>query len=824
MLQTATWPKILGTALICGGLLAYEILSSRLLSVVLEGHLVVFAIALAMLGMGAANAFFSSRPAGARYTASTVSLSHAATILGVVYVVSVGCLTLVNDSSNAVIETAIDTGGLDALVNSIRTNMLSKMMYVVAVLFAPYFVFGTFMARLFSALSHTVYHRYYAADLIGAAFGCILAVAALDFAGYAGCLALILLSTFLGAAALAGLGSKFVVSVNLALAAAAMSVWSPSVLVHLEPQPALDQLSRNYNKTNDVSEDWHVWNAQSRVALLSIRNKQSGETSQVYAHEDGQGWATVPGTTSNPWSELAVMFKPKRVLVLFAGVGADMVEIDRACGGRCEITGVEINRQMVEHALATGPQELRSFLGKPGIKLEVAEAREYLERDTSHYDVILLSWWGAGTSYYVGTSGKLAQYAYTKEGYASLLRHLSPNGMLILLNSSKAQSLVNFREVFAEEGLGSLAGRAVIMKKNATDGFTGRLQFYDILEDMRLIIKPSGFSAADMDAVQATANDLGADIVLSPARIDPAYAVYGAIVDGKPLDDINRELIATNDVELSIVTEDRPYINELVPRANYWTIGKWFEPATRSAAWAVTRSLILFTLFLGIAAAALTVGPLLTKNGPRLSGRTVTELMYFLALGSGFMLIEVGFVRKLGLLLGNPSYSISIVLASLILATGLGSICSDSLFRSGMLTVRRTALSIVVYVVLGSALYTAAVDSVIALPLLAKCVIVILFLMPLGFLMGQLFPQGLARVGREDTRLVPWAWAINSATSTICVGASYILSYPLGFNALLYLGAALYLGLVFLPLSRQAENPAAFAGVPLGEGASSPSN
>jgi hypothetical protein len=103
-------------------------------------------------------------------------------------------------------------------------------------------------------------------------------------------------------------------------------------------------------------------------------------------------------------------------------------------------------------------------------------------------------------------------------------------------------------------------------------------------------------------------------------------------------------------------------------------------------------------------------------------------------------------------------------------------------------------------------------------------VIVILFLMPLGFLMGQLFPQGLARVGREDTRLVPWAWAINSATSTICVGASYILSYPLGFNALLYLGAALYLGLVFLPLSRQAENPAAFAGVPLGEGASSPSN
>lgn len=823
MPQSATWSKILGTALICGGLLAYEILSSRLLSVVLEGHLVVFAIALAMLGMGAANAFFSLRPAGARYTANAISLSYAATTLGVVYVVSAACLTIVSDNSNAIVETAIAAGGLDALVGSIRANMLSKMLYVVTVLFAPYFVFGTFIARLFGALSHAAYHRYYAADLIGAAFGCVLSVAALDFAGYAGCLALILLSTFLGAAALAGFGSKFAVSVNLALAAASMSVWSPSVLMHLEPQPALGQLARNYDKANEVSEDWHVWNAQSRVALLSIRNKQSGETSQVYAHEDGQGWAVVPGSTPNPWSKLAVMFRPKRVLVLFAGVGRDMVEIDRACAGRCEITGVEINRQMVEHALATGPQELRSFLGKPGIKLEIAEAREYLERDTSRYDVILLSWWGAGTSYYVGTSGKLAQYAYTKEGYASLLHHLSPNGMLILLNSSKAQSLVNFREVFEEEGLGSLAGRAVILKENATDGFTGRLQFYDILENMRLIIKPSGFTAADMDAVQATANDLGADIVLSPAQVDPAYAVYGEIVNGKSLDDINRELIATTDVELSIVTDDRPYINELVPRANYWTIGKWFEP-TRSAAWSATRALVLFTLFLGIVAAILTVGPLFIKGGPRLSGRTVAELWYFLSLGSGFMLIEVGFVRKLGLLLGNPSYSISIVLASLILATGLGSICSDSLFRSGVLTIRRTALSIVIYVVLGSALYTAVVNSVIALPLLAKCVIVICFLMPLGFLMGQLFPQGLARVGREDTRLVPWAWAINSATSTICVGASYILSYPLGFNALLYLGAALYLGLIFLPLSRQAESSAAFAGAPLGAGASSPSN
>src|SRR5262245_41952881 len=187
MLQTASWSKMLGTALICGGLLAYEILSSRLLSVVLEGHMVVFAIALAMLGMGAATSFFSLRPARTAYTTSAVSLSYAATILGLVYVVGMACLTIVSDNSNAIVETAINAGGLDALVNSIRANMLSKMIYVVAVLFVPYFIFGTFIARLFGVVSHAMYHRYYAADLIGAAFGCVLSVMALDFAGYAGC-------------------------------------------------------------------------------------------------------------------------------------------------------------------------------------------------------------------------------------------------------------------------------------------------------------------------------------------------------------------------------------------------------------------------------------------------------------------------------------------------------------------------------------------------------------------------------------------------------------------------------------------------------------
>ncbi len=531
-----------------------------------------------------------------------------------------------------------------------------------------------------------------------------------------------------------------------------------------------------------------------------MRERTTGKTKKVYAHECGDGWAHVPDEVFNPLSKLVTMFDPKRVLVLFAGVGADMVEIDALCGNRCKITGVEINRHMVEHALAEEPGELKEFLGQSRISLEVAEAREYLERDESRYDAILLSWWGAAISQYVGTAGFLAQYLYTEEAYSTLIDHLTPEGTIIIFNGSKAETMVGIRHVFEEKGLGSLADRAVILKiRGEDDSFAGKQGFFDVLENMRLIIKPSGFSGAQMDIVRRTADELEADIIFSPERVDANYSIYGDIARGRDLNSINDELIASSGVELSLFNDDRPFTNKLMPRSYYFDIDRWLHVGDHGQ-WLLTRILLAFVLLLSSAAVVLIVGPLLNRSGPALSAPNIVELFYFLSLGSGFILIEVGLVRKLGLLLGHPSYAISIVLASLIFSTGVGSLCSDRLFRTGILRIKRTAALIVVYVLLGTALYEVSTAVVIALPFLVKSILVILFLFPMGFLMGQLFPQGLVRVGREDPRLVPWAWAINATSSTIFVGAGYLLSYPLGFRALLLLGATFYFIIILLPL------------------------
>lgn len=803
-----------GTGLICLGLLVYEVLSVRLLSIVIGGPLAIFAIAFAMLGMGAATSFMTVNKWPDVGRDSNVILARVATVLGLAYPLCIFLLTLSSEHVNATLEGAMAVDGLAGLIDAIRDNLVWRMLWVGAVMFIPYFIFGVFIAALFKSAGESEYHQYYAADLIGASLGCILFVIVLDHFGYPGGLFLIFVCTFAGAAAFSMVrgGRALIVPVVLGFAAA-IAVLNPHFLSLLEPEPPLNQLARNYERTHQVDQKWRFWNAQSRVAMLEMTDRESGDALSVYAHEDGAGWAYVPpvpdsaspspgGSLSNlqnsshGLSRFVTMYGAKRILVLFAGVGSDMVALDRQCGGRCTITGVEINRQMVEHALAGGSPGMRRFLDRPEIRLEVAEAREFLGRDPNRYDAILLSWWGAGTSHYLGTSGMLAQYMYTKQAFESLLQHLTPEGLIVLYNGNKAQALLNFRTIFEEQGRGGLADRVVIMDERPDQ--LRQFDYFEPVDSLRMILKPSGLSGRDIEIVHELAEDMGRRIILSPARVDQRYQIYDDIIRGRAIGAINRQLFTDHKVELSVVTDDRPFFDHLVPRANYFGVARWFDGDLDTDQWIFVKIFAIFTAILAVVSTIIIIGPLVTQSGPAFSSRNFVNLFYFFCLGAGFILIEVALIRKFGLILGHPSYSIAIVLAALILSTGLGSLATRRLFEVHGLTEARASLLVVVYVLAALAGYHLLVEQLIALPIPVKAAIVVCALLPLGFLMGQLFPQGLARVAEDDSRLVPWAWAINGTASTVGVGVADLLSHPLGFNVVLYIGTAFYAAIFLL--------------------------
>ena len=52
-------------------------------------------------------------------------------------------------------------------------------------------------------------------------------------------------------------------------------------------------------------------------------------------------------------------------------------------------------------------------------------------------------------------------------------------------------------------------------------------------------------------------------------------------------------------------------------------------------------------------------------------------IIYFIAIGLGFLLAEMAMIQQLAIFLGHPNYALVVVLGGLILTTGIGSLASD---------------------------------------------------------------------------------------------------------------------------------------------------
>ena len=88
----------------------------------------------------------------------------------------------------------------------------------------------------------------------------------------------------------------------------------------------------------------------------------------------------------------------------------------------------------------------------------------------------------------------------------------------------------------------------------------------------------------------------------------------------------------------------------------------------------------------------------------------------------------------------------------------------------------------------------ALLDASLSLPLVAKLALVVLLLAPIGFLMGMPFPSGLARLERQYSQAVCWAWAVNAAASMLGAVGAIFLAIHVGLAQTVLLGGLCYLG------------------------------
>jgi hypothetical protein len=194
--------------------------------------------------------------------------------------------------------------------------------------------------------------------------------------------------------------------------------------------------------------------------------------------------------------------------------------------------------------------------------------------------------------------------------------------------------------------------------------------------------------------------------------------------------------------------------------------------------------------------AVLILAPLALRRGLGEAAPRARVVGYFLALGFGFLFLEIAFIQRFILFLGHPLYAVAVVLAGFLVFAGIGSAIAPRLDRRIGGRVRPIAIAAAAVAALATAYLVALpplFEALIGLAVPGRIMITLTLIAPLAVSMGMPFPLGIVRVARDSGDLVPWAWGINGCASVVAAVLATLLAIHLGFTAVVLIAVALYL-------------------------------
>jgi hypothetical protein len=195
----------------------------------------------------------------------------------------------------------------------------------------------------------------------------------------------------------------------------------------------------------------------------------------------------------------------------------------------------------------------------------------------------------------------------------------------------------------------------------------------------------------------------------------------------------------------------------------------------------------------------------------------VLPLLYFVAIGLGFILIEMALIQRFVLFLGHPTYAMTVVVFLMLLSGGVGSFTSKYWLKQ-TLGVRAVLGIIVAMVVLYGLLLQTVLSTLVALPFSYKVALSAALLAPLGFLLGMPFPTGLREIASYGAALserslatgsntIEWAWAMNAASSVLGSVLAIVIALHFGLDATLGCAAGSYFAAAVMTLFWQKPCP-----------------
>jgi len=790
-----------GILLVSAATLMFELALTRLFSVAEWYHFAFLSISVALLGYASSGTILSS-------------ISHhrrvrLASLLSVLFPLSIVGAYL-----------AINTIPFDSYELALSPVQFLYLALYYLSLIVPFGISGYLIAHWMS-LHPDRSNKLYAANLVGSALGTAGLTLTLPPLGGVG--------TVMAAASLGALGAGFLLRGEspLSLRKAShlsfyLAVVGLCIFWAIRPPSWAALRASPYKGLSYALQgagarlDYQRWNVSSRVdVVLSPQIHSAPGLSLNYTGRlPLQHGLTVDGGDLSPISRrnapedtrfldylpssMPHLLRPGATALIIQPRGGLDVAVALHHGAR-RVCIAEDNRLIVEAVRDVYGSFVGGLYIDPRVVVWIEDGRSILQQPGESFDIIQYALTEAYHPLTSASYGLSENYMYTEQAFTRALGRLTDDGLFVV---------TRWLQDPPSESVRAGALMVTALERAGIDDPGQHLLAFRSWSTMTLLASPAPFSEGDLSLLVSTCERLGYDLVYYPGMcIEEAnqhnllpqplyYTAFQELLRSKD----RRTFYEAQVYDISPPSDDHPFYGHYfrwrhIPRI-VAGLGKVWQPFGGSG-----FLLVLALLIVAILSAVLFVLlPLVRSHGmPRQIPYRGRIVGYFAALGLGFLMVEMPLMQQFILYLGHPATSFIVVLSTLLLFSGVGSMLSRRISLRGAL------LALVVLILIYPQALRVLFDLTLAMALPARMAIAVVCLLPLGMLLGIPFAGGIRRIEEMVPGLTPWAWAINGSTSVVGSIAATILALSAGYHVVLYAAALCYLGaaLAFWPLSRR---------------------
>jgi len=786
-------PLLVALFLVCGSTLMYEVVLTRLLSVISWYYLAFVSISMATFGMTVGALFVQLSPT--RFTEEQVPDRLAQVSLAMAVSMPLVLMTMLAVPVD--VSRSIETVYSFALFS--------------AIIAVPFFFSGIVVCLSLTRTKFPIGTVYFA-DLLGAAGGCLGSVVLLKFLDAPSAIFVISAVLFIASAVYsnaAGERKRRAYLTRGALVMLLLAALNASTLHGIQPVWSKGQVDA---RSDILAEIWNpiskvrvrnppqlagppwMWGASPHMPDVTI------ETLPLDIDNDaGTPMMRFGGDVSEfdflryDITSLATQLRAGGSAAII-GIGGGRDAITALVNGFHRVVGIDVNSAIVDITTRRFAW-FSGFDRMPGLEVHCDEARSYLTRSPERFDVIqasLVDTWAATAA---GSLSLSENSLYTVEAWRIFYRHLKPAGVISFTRFYSGPESSQTYRMF------SLAWATLLSEGVRDPG--ENIALLGSGKVATLLMSNEKFSPADLQKLRSIAQNMSFKVLYLPGE-PTAIPELREITGARSLADLSG-LRSEGDFDISPVYDSSPFFFDAVRLRH---LPQFLRQNARGGNFRALMFLFSFMISAAVLLAVAVVFPLVRSISLPQGARAtlVGGIGYFVAIGLAFMLVEIAMMQQLSIFLGHPIYSLVVVLAGLIFSAGVGSLASGEIEFSSNLATRVPAVLSAVMVVGYSVAALRVVHGFTAGALWERVALSLALVFPSGMAMGFCFPVGLRwmrTLGQEET--LPWMWSLNGAASVLATFGATIISMETSINACLLTGAAFYLiaGLA-LPLKPQA--------------------